>query len=414
MTVHPFKLRWLLLGALLSSIGMSFIWPLTSIYLHNRLGISLTTVGVVLLLNSLASVAGSFIAGLAYDKANPYGLLLSGVGLALVTLIVLTVNHGWPVFAELLVVLGVTSGWNLTLVNAIGTGIRGYDGRYVFNMLYFAQNLGVVAGTAIVGYVYHISVSLLFGIAAALFAFFLVVVAIAYRPISRPHGSRRRRPTAAAASSETDISDTAAAPAPAAREPLPRINHIVLIAFFGALLIIWTMYQQWVSNLSVYMTDLGIPLSRYSLLWTLNAGLIVAVQAVLNALSRSGKHLINQVFFGITMVALSFVVLIFAKTYPWFVLAMTVLTLGEATAFPAIPALVNDLTPRALKGRYQGMVNAWASAGRALGPLFGGAVIDATGYTTLFVIATTAVALVLLILVTLWLLVHHRLTIFTY
>nr|WP_281169989.1 MFS transporter [Schleiferilactobacillus shenzhenensis] len=412
--MHPFKLRWLLLGALLSSIGMSFIWPLTSVYLHNRLGISLTTVGVVLLLNSLASVAGSFIAGLAYDKANPYGLLLSGVGLALVTLVVLTVNHGWPVFAELLVVLGVTSGWNLTLVNAIGTGIRGYDGRYVFNMLYFAQNLGVVAGTAIVGYVYHISVSLLFGIAAALFAFFMIVVAIAYRPISRPRGSRSHRPAATVASSETDVSDTVESPAPAPREPLPHINHIVLIAFFGALLIIWTMYQQWVSNLSVYMTDLGIPLSRYSLLWTLNAGLIVAVQAVLNALSRSGKHLINQVFFGITMVALSFVVLIFAKTYPWFVLAMTVLTLGEATAFPAIPALVNDLTPRALKGRYQGMVNAWASAGRALGPLFGGAVIDATGYTTLFVIATTAVALVLLALATLWLLVHHRLTIFTY
>ena len=34
------RLRWLLTGALLSSIGMSFIWPLTSIYLHNRLHIS--------------------------------------------------------------------------------------------------------------------------------------------------------------------------------------------------------------------------------------------------------------------------------------------------------------------------------------------------------------------------------------
>jgi MFS family permease len=114
------------------------------------------------------------------------------------------------------------------------------------------------------------------------------------------------------------------------------------------------------------------------------------------------------------MVALSFVVLIFAKSYAWFVLAMTVLTMGEATAFPAIPALVNDLTPLDLKGRYQGMVNAWASAGRALGPLFGGAVIDATSYTTLFIVATAAVGVVLLALATLWLLVHHRLTVFNY
>ncbi|GEK07241.1 MFS transporter [Schleiferilactobacillus harbinensis] len=396
--MQELKLRWLLTGSLLSSIGMSFIWPLTSIYLHNRLGISLTTVGVVLLLNSLASVAGSYVAGMAYDKANPYWLLLGGVGTAFVTLVVLALHHGWPMFAVLLFVLGITSGWNLTLVNAIGTGIRRYDGRYVFNMLYFAQNLGVVAGTAIVGYVYHISVTLLFAIAAALFAFFFALVFFTYRPVGH-RAVRVRR------------AESAGDPQPL---QLPKWNRIVLIAFFAALLIIWTMYQQWVSNLSVYMTDLGIPLSRYSMLWTLNAGLIVGIQILLNTLSHSGKYLIYQVFFGITMVALSFVVLIFAKSYAWFVLAMTVLTMGEATAFPAIPALVNDLTPLDLKGRYQGMVNAWASAGRALGPLFGGAVIDATSYTTLFIVATAAVGVVLLALVTLWLLVHQRLTVFNY
>lgn len=34
-------LIWLAAGAFLSSVGMSFIWPLTSVYLHNDLGISL-------------------------------------------------------------------------------------------------------------------------------------------------------------------------------------------------------------------------------------------------------------------------------------------------------------------------------------------------------------------------------------
>ncbi|MCI2171134.1 MFS transporter [Schleiferilactobacillus perolens] len=394
--MREIKLRWLLLGSFLSSVGMSFIWPLTSIYLHNRLGISLTVVGVVLLLNSLASVAGSYIAGLAFDRRNPYWLLVGGVATAMGTLILLIFFHGWPLFAALLVALGVASGWNLTLVNAIGTSIHHYDGRYVFNMLYFAQNLGVVGGTAIVGYVYHISVTLLFVIAAALFAFFLTVVATQFRPVARRPRRHRQR---------TEGSSTTVT--------LPRFNRWLLFAFFISLLIIWTMYQQWTSNLSVYMTDIGIPLSRYSILWTLNAGLIVAIQAILNWFSRDGKYLIYQIFFGIAMVALSFVVLIFAHSYPWFVLAMTVLTMGEATAFPAIPAMVNDLTPRTLKGRYQGMVNAWASAGRALGPLFGGAVIEATAYTTLFEIAAAAISIVFVTMVLLWIFWHHRLTFFS-
>jgi hypothetical protein len=46
--------------------------------------------------------------------------------------------------------------------------------------------------------------------------------------------------------------------------------------------------------------------------------------------------------------------------------------------------------------------------------LFGGAVIDATSYTTLFIVATAAVGVVLLALATLWLLVHQRLTVFNY
>jgi len=61
--MREIRLRWLLLGALFSSIGMSFIWPLTTIYMHNRLGASLTEVGIVLLLYSSANVVGSVIGG---------------------------------------------------------------------------------------------------------------------------------------------------------------------------------------------------------------------------------------------------------------------------------------------------------------------------------------------------------------
>jgi len=172
-------------------------------------------------------------------------------------------------------------------------------------------------------------------------------------------------------------------------------NRRIMATFFISLIIIWVMYEQWVSNLSVYMTGMGIPMREYSLLWTINAGLIVVFQALLNWLANFFSNLYLQVYAGIFFVALSFVTLIFAKDYLHFVIAMVILTMGEATAFPAIPAIVNGLTPHAVKGKYQGMANAWANVGKAFGPLFGGLVIDHGSYTLLFIIAAVANLLIL-------------------
>ncbi|NLR09849.1 MULTISPECIES: MFS transporter [Lactobacillaceae] len=364
------RLRWLLLGALFSSIGMSFIWPLTTIYMHNRLGTSLTEVGIILLFYSLANVVGSVLGGRLFDRLNPYYLTIGGVSVSLLTLGSLIFNHGWPAFPISLIFLGLASGWTLTMVNSLGTTIHSRDGRYIFNMLYFAQNLGVVLGTAMVGYVYNTSVALLFGIATSLFVLFLIVAVLCYH-----------------------------APAVMQRQVVKQENQRVHIAlpnrrimagFFVSLVVIWIMYEQWVSNLSVYMTGMGIPMKDYSLLWTLNAGLIVVFQAFINWFSHYFSNLYLQVYAGIFFVAVSFVTLIFAKDYLHFVIAMVILTMGEATAFPAIPAIVNNLTPTAVKGKYQGMANAWASVGKAVGPLFGGLVIDHSSYTLLFIIAALA------------------------
>lgn len=391
---HEIRLRWLLTGALLSSIGMSFIWPLTSIYLHNRLGISLTVIGVVLLLNSLGSVIGSIVGGRLYDQGDPYRLTLFGVGLTGLVLIGLTVWHGWPAYCIWLTLLGIGSGWNITMVNSLGTSLRSKDGRYVFTMLYFAQNVGVVIGTALVGFVYDISVTLLFLIAVILYSLFFTVVLTKFRPAAKIPQAQPKEVTATAE-----------------KPSLPSANKLMLTTFFFALLVFWLMYQQWSSNLSVYMTSLGIPLRNYSFLWTLNAALIVVIQLFLNWFNEhvNGIRIIYQILFGLVMVAISFLILITARTYAFFVIAMIALTIGEATASPAIPALVNDLTPRAIKGRYQGFVNSWGSVGRALGPLFGGLVIDWLNYRSLFIIAAAGIFILVTILSFIWLKTRHDL-----
>lgn len=391
------KLRWLILGELATWIGASFIWPLTSVYLNKQLHISLSMIGVVLFCNCAGNILGSIISGRLYDKYNPYPLILWGVGLDAAVLFLMAIFHGWPEYWIWLTITGFLGGWNGTLINSIATSLRHYPGRYVFNVLYFSQNLGVVTGTLIVGYLYDYSVTLLFVIAALLFVVAFINALFNYRPIIAFHKER----VAKGQSGDTQKA-----------VPMPKRNFIMTMAFFTTLGITWLMYMNWESNLSVYMVSLGIPFHLYSLLWTLNSSVIVIMQGILARFPNIFKNLFHQIIFGICMFSLSFITLVFAKDFAHFALSMFILTLGESTAFPAIPAYVNDLSPKTSKGKYQGATMVASGIGRAFGPLFGGLVIDQAGYIPFFWVAAIVIALMIVMMIPIYAKLAKKLTLY--
>ena len=391
------KLIWLIVGELATWIGASFIWPLTSVYLNKQLHISLSIIGVVLFCNCAGNILGSIISGRLYDKYNPYPLMLWGLGLDAAVLFLMAAFHGWPEYWVWLTLTGFLGGWNGTLINSVATSLKKYPGRYVFNVLYFSQNLGVVTGTLIVGYLYDLSITLLFVIAALLFVIAFINAIFNYRPIITFHKERM-------AKHKKGEKHKA--------EPMPKRNFIMTMVFFTTLGVTWLMYMNWESNLSVYMVSLGIPFHLYSLLWTLNAGVIVIMQGILARFPNIFKNLFHQIIFGICMFSLSFITLVFAKDFAHFALSMFILTLGESTAFPAIPAYVNDLSPLTSKGKYQGANMVASGIGRAFGPLFGGLIIDHAGYIPFFWVAAIVIALMIVVMIPTYMKVHKELTIY--
>ena len=391
------KLIWLIVGELATWIGASFIWPLTSVYLNKQLHISLSIIGVVLFCNCAGNILGSIISGRLYDKYNPYPLMLWGLGLDAAVLFLMAAFHGWPEYWVWLTLTGFLGGWNGTLINSVATSLKKYPGRYVFNVLYFSQNLGVVTGTLIVGYLYDFSITLLFVIAALLFIIAFINAVFNYKPIIAFHKERM-------AKHKKGEKHKA--------EPMPKRNFIMTMVFFTTLGVTWLMYMNWESNLSVYMVSLGIPFHLYSLLWTLNAGVIVIMQGILARFPNIFKNLFHQIIFGICMFSLSFITLVFAKDFAHFALSMFILTLGESTAFPAIPAYVNDLSPLTSKGKYQGANMVASGIGRAFGPLFGGLIIDHAGYIPFFWVAAIVIALMIVVMIPTYMRVHKELTIY--
>lgn len=139
-------------------------------------------------------------------------------------------------------------------------------------------------------------------------------------------------------------------------------------------------------------------MTKYSLLWTINGILIVLCQLLISWLNRWYNNPYMLVYIGTFTIALSFILLLAAKSYAWYILAMVVLTIGEATVIPTMPAIVNSLSPVAVKGKYQGILNAYSSLGKAFGPLFGGIVIGAASYHLLFIICAVAIFAVELVI----------------
>lgn len=92
----------------------------------------------------------------------------------------------------------------------------------------------------------------------------------------------------------------------------------------------------------------------------------------------------SQIWVGTLIFILSFLLLVFAKSYAMFVLTMVILTFGEMTGFPGIPAWIDGLAGDNDKGKFQGIYNMAISFGRAVGPLYGGLIIEYGSYQSLF------------------------------
>lgn len=353
----------LLLGFLVNT-AYSVMWPLTTIYLHNDLHLNLVTSGWILAAYSGCNVLGGYLGGVLGDRYS-----LSRVGqIALIDLIVdATVGlfwndlFGYPV---VLIIFGLLTGVMLTLITTMTARLSHADSR-LFNLLYIFINVGLVAGTASIGFLFRQSLRPIFSLLLVCYAIALVLWVRYARIFDVP------------------VVQAAQATTVVRRAPLIRLKRVTLIVLFFSLFLMWATYAQWMSNVSVYIQQMGMGIKVYSYLWVYNGLLLIVVQTAMMRLNTV-RGLPWQIMGGLLAIGSSFLLLALATNVQWLFIAMTLLTVGEAVYVPSVPALINAHTS-GNEGKYQGLVNAFSSLGKALGPVMGGWIIDQSlGYPTLF------------------------------
>lgn len=373
------KQVWLLIiGMFVNVTGHSFLWPLTTIYMHDYLGKTLTVAGLVLMANAGAAVIGNLLGGLMFDRIGGYRAIMSGVVLTLIALIGLTLWNDFMPFVIFYTIIGFSGGIVFPSMYAMVGTAWPEGGRKAFNAIYLAQNLGVAAGPAMAGFLAAFSFDLIFIANLVMYIGFFFIAFFGYKRMS------------ISPLSHTSVFNEG-------KRIKNRAPFYALLIVLVGYLLCWVGYVQWQTTIAAYTQQIGITLPQYSYLWTLNGLLIVLGQPLIKPVIKRIEHNIkSQLVIGIVIMMISYVVVAFAQDFSMFVAAMAILTLGEMFVWPAVPALAHKLAPKGREGFYQGIVNSVATGGRMIGPLLGGVMVDVYGMSAMFIFIAALLGIAIL------------------
>lgn len=353
---YPRSFWFLFWGTLISSSGNSMVWPFITIYMRQRLGISLTTVGLLFSLNFAAGLVGTSVAGPAVDRFGRKGAMLLGLGVSTIYLLGMTrvSTLGW--WAVLLLLNGAFGtlfgiGSNAMIADMVGPEQR----TEAYALLRMVSNLGVAIGPSVGGFVAAVSYALAFTIAAGTSAAFALLILFFVRetiPQEREGGATQTGGYG------------------------PVLRDRPFLAFVGVFTLANMAYSLITALLPVYAKEnYGVPESQYGFIMATNATMVVLFQYAVTRVTQRYAALpvlaVGAVFYAVGVGSVAW-----GWSFPTFLVSMVVLTIGELIVSPTATAFTANLAPAAMRGRYMGAFSLSWGLAYGIGPVIGGLLND--------------------------------------
>lgn len=364
----------LLVGTFVNRLGF-FVEPFLALYLAGPRDLDASTVGTVVACFGLGSFASQPIGGYFTDRVGRRATLVGSMLGTAAAFMLFAAARGLVFIAVAAVIAGLMIDAYRPAVSALVADLVTPERRpRAFALLYWAINLGVAVAGVAGGYLANRSFWLLFVLDAATCLIFALLIA-------------RLVP-------ETKVETTSHD----GHGYGPVLRDGVLLGLVASVLLGSIVYMQYMVTLPLAMRADGYGPGGFGVVYALNPITVIAVQPlVLWVVDRlaaipllAGSSLIMGFGFWLTT---------FAETLPMFAATVVVWTLGEIGFNAVGPALIADIAPPNLRGRYSAAVGVAFGAAAFVAPLAGTRVFQSLGEVTLwagcFVVSAASAAIII-------------------
>ncbi len=352
---------WLLFwGMLVSTTGMSMVWPFLVVYIGAELSLPLTVITTLITINAVTSLISSLFAGSITDKIGRkwsmvISLVVNGAALALMV--------PAQTYLQFAILMAIRGGFNpLYRVGSdamIADLVPPEQRSDAYALTRLSKNVGVALGPAMGGVLVASSYGITFSLAAGAAIFFGFLIAIfAFETL----------PDAAKAGQER-ITDNIRA-----------YLNIFRDRLFSSFVLGFTLRQisgsiLWVLLGAYAKINFGISESIYGLIPTTNAVMVVLLQLYVTRKSAKFPPLavmsLGTLLYGIGVGSIAF-----GNGFWGFLISMVIVTIGELMVIPTASTYTANRAPENMRGRYMSLLALTWGAGSMIGPLLGGFLND--------------------------------------
>ncbi|MFY1689626.1 MDR family MFS transporter [Plantactinospora sp. WMMB782] len=361
----PRTFWYLWAGTLINRLG-SFVIVFLAIYLTIERGFSEFQAGLVLGLWGAGGAVGTLAGGILADRWGRRPTLLTAhLGAAAMMLALGLARDLWLVALGALL-LGMFAEAARPAFGAMMVDVVPERDRLrAFTLNYWAINLGFACAAILAGLAAEASYLLLFVVDAA------TTVTTAMVIFLKVAETRQVRV------------DRAGLPAPHRGGLGSALRDRVFVGFVLLNILVALVFMQHISMLPVAMGQDGLSPSTYGSVIAVNGVLIVAGQLFVPRLIR-GRNRSRVLALAALVTGVGFGLTAFADAAWFYVLTVLIWTLGEMLNSPSNSTLIAELSPAALRGRYQGLFSLSWSVAAFVAPVAGGFVRERFGNSALW------------------------------
>jgi predicted MFS family arabinose efflux permease len=359
---YPSQFWIVVFGTFIDRLGGSMLWPFFTLFITRKFNIGMTQAGLLLFVFSITGMVGSTIGGALTDRFGRKVMILFSLTMSATSAILMGVIDQLSLFVAATVLVGLLADTGGPAREALIADLLPEEKRADgFGILRVAFNLSVAIGPLIGGLLAVYNYMYIFISDAVMSLITAGIILVVLKETWKPQEREEQKPETLAQTFR-------------GYGRVMRDRAFVFYMLASMLMVL--VYINMNTTLAPYLRNVhGVNEQGFSYILSLNAIMVVLFQFPITRWVTRYRPLMVMTF-GTLLYAVGFAMYGFVSWYPFFLVAMVIITIGEMFVSPVGQAIATRLAPENMRGRYMAAFGFTWGIPFMIGPIAAGMVLD--------------------------------------